>query len=67
MTNANICGKKMNDFTKDELYILFKCIRLTEMEHGDCAELDNLVVKVRGMIDNYCEHDFFVAGCEVKE
>ncbi len=47
----------MNDFNKEDLNTLFKCIRLTEMDHGECADLDNIKFKIQSMIDNYCEHE----------
>lgn len=47
----------MNDFTIDELYSLFKCIRLAEIDHGECSDLDNLKFKIQHMVDNYCEHE----------
>lgn len=48
----------MSDFTKDDLLHLIKCVRIFAMEYGDCAELDALQVKIKGMIDNYCEHQW---------
>ncbi len=47
----------MIQLMKDELQDLFKCVRLTEMQHGDCPELDNLKYKIQRMIDTYCEHE----------
>lgn len=47
----------MNDFTKEELNILLKCIRLTEIDHGECNDLDNVKFKVKSKIDNYCDHE----------
>jgi hypothetical protein len=49
----------MNDFTKEELRNLYKCVRLTEMQHGECSDLDNLKLKIQSMIDNYCDHEFY--------
>jgi len=48
----------MNDFTKEELNILYKCIRLAEIDHGECSDLDNIKFKIHSMIDNYCEHEW---------
>jgi hypothetical protein len=48
----------MNDFTKEELSSIYKCIRLAEIDHGECAELDNLKFKIQAMINNYCDHKF---------
>ena len=47
----------MNEFTKDELCILFKCVRLSERDYGECSDLDNVKFKIQSMIDNYCEHE----------
>ena len=54
----------MNDFTKDELHTLLKCIRLAEIDHGECADLDNVKFKIRCMIDSYCEHDKQELDCD---
>jgi len=43
----------MNEFTKDELQILYKCIRLAEIDHGECPDLDNVKFKIQSMMDNY--------------
>tara|TARA_R110000868_G_C10972576_1_gene770495 strand:- start:27035 stop:27232 length:198 start_codon:yes stop_codon:yes gene_type:complete len=42
----------MNDFTKEELVKLWRCINPVII--GDDAY--DLKIKVRDMIDNYCEH-----------
>lgn len=47
----------MNDFTRDEQHILFKCIRLSEIDYGECPDLDNVKIKLQSMIDSYCEHE----------
>lgn len=47
----------MNDLTKEELNILFKCVRLCEMDHGKCSDLDNVKIKLQSVIDNYCDHE----------
>ena len=47
----------MNEFTKDELLTLLKCVRLAEIDHGECADLDNVNFKIQSMIDKYCEHE----------
>jgi len=47
----------MNDFIKDELLSLLKCVHLAEIDHGECADLDNLKNKIQSIIDNYCEHE----------
>lgn len=43
----------MNDFTKEDLSILFKCVRISEMEFGECKEIDKMKIKLQFMIDNY--------------
>jgi hypothetical protein len=52
----------MNDFTKDELYTLLKCVRLAAIAHGEHPDLDNAEFKLRVMIDNYCEHVWAEGG-----
>lgn len=47
----------MNDFTKEELNVLIKCARLTQIDFGQCADIDNAIYKLQPMIDNYCEHE----------
>lgn len=47
----------MNDFTKDMLLDLRKCVRIAAMEYGDCERLDFLERKLQSMIDNYCESE----------
>ncbi len=47
----------MNDFTKDELNVLLKCARLTEIEFGDCTDIDNAIYKLQTIIDSYCDHE----------
>ena len=42
----------MNQFTKEELNNLFKCVRLTQMDYGECADLDNLKFKLLAMINS---------------
>ena len=49
----------MNDFTKEELQDLLKCIKLTGSEFGNCQRLDLLKRKLQSLIDNYCEHDMY--------
>jgi hypothetical protein len=43
----------MNDFTLDELNSLYKCVRLTEMAHGECYDLDNIKSKLQSLLDDY--------------
>jgi hypothetical protein len=51
----------MNDFTRDELNVLLKCARLTEIDFGNCADIDNVIYKIQSMIDNYCNHEWDAA------
>lgn len=44
---------KVNEFTKEELYILLKCVRLVEIDHSECTELDNAKYKIQLLVDNY--------------
>ena len=46
----------MNGLTKDNLYVLLKAVRLCEIDHGECPDLDNVKFKLLKMIDEYCEH-----------
>lgn len=57
----------MNDFTKEELNYIADGLALVM---GKCAMKDNikdnlvqLLGKLESMIDNYCEHKFYVNGC----
>jgi hypothetical protein len=40
----------MNDFTKDELLSLLKCVCLAEIDFGACADLDNLKFKLQSIL-----------------
>lgn len=55
----------MNKFTKEELELINKCIWLADTEHGLCRvfEVHKLQIKVQSLIDNYCEHKFYLNGC----
>lgn len=46
----------MSRFIKEELHVLLKCVRISEMEFGECSDLDNVKFKLQSLIDNYCEH-----------
>ena len=54
----------MNEFTKDQLYIMLKCVRLCEIDHGECSDLDNVKFKLLSVIDNYCEHEWENICCQ---
>lgn len=45
-----------DEFNKDDLLILLKCVRLCEIDHGECSDLDNVKSKLQSMIDTYCKH-----------
>ena len=49
----------MNDFTKEELELLKKCIWLADAANGACRveKVQELEIKVQSMIDNHCEHE----------
>jgi hypothetical protein len=51
----------MNNFTKDELFVLIKCIRISEKKCGEDVCLDNLKFKLQKLIDNYCEDQSLVS------
>jgi len=47
----------MNDFTKDDLYMLRRAvINLYKIDDKDSIE-SPLYKKIQSMIDNYCEHE----------
>lgn len=46
----------MDEFTKSDLYVLLKCVRLCEIEHGECPDLDYVKLKLQKIIDQYCDH-----------
>lgn len=52
----------MNDFTKEELELLKYCAlrcKLYDKQSQDLFnDLDQSLIKIQSMIDNYCEHDF---------
>lgn len=47
----------MNDFTKEELEEMLTAINLCHSFPSGVRERPPLIVKLRNMIDNYCEHD----------
>ncbi len=57
----------MNDFTKEELedikskYEFLSIIEPYSLEH--LKFIRNLTGKIKSMIDNYCEHEFYLNGC----
>lgn len=56
----------MNDFTINELNILYKCVRIAEMEYGESNDLDLVKARILLLLDNYpthCEH----SGVEIDE
>lgn len=61
----------MNDFTKEELKLLFGGLQLWMKEiypenQADRDFRNKMYQKIQSMIDNYCEHEFYVQGCEQK-
>lgn len=51
-------GLKMNDFTKEELEDLAKCINELYKKATINPRISfKLKAKIKSMIDNYCEHD----------
>jgi len=62
-------GLNMNDFTKDELQEIKRCLKY--MIKGGTTPYSCITIeidkKIKSMIDNYCEHLFIIecADCEV--
>lgn len=55
----------MNDFTKEELKILYMCTMFVTESTYSNKIYDELMKKIRSMIDNYCEHEWINATyCE---
>jgi len=48
----------MNDFTKEMLKDLLKCIHLAEIDHGKSQRMDYLKRKLQFMIDNPDKYKF---------
>jgi hypothetical protein len=53
----------MNDFTRDELIILKRSILQHVDQFRENSDCIDLMSKIRSMIDNYCEHEFYAVGC----
>lgn len=58
----------MNDFTKEELQEISDLIHFDIAEYGQQSSksvniLIPLACKIQSMIDNYCEHEFYMVGC----
>jgi len=45
----------MNDFTKEELEFIKRCVKPFSWLWKD--DFDEIVHKIQSLIDNYCEHD----------
>lgn len=45
----------MNDFTKEELKWIYEAME--NMMDADSCEPERILMKVKSMIDNYCEHE----------
>jgi hypothetical protein len=56
--NADMLGSwnQMNDFTKDELKDIAEAID-GWFSNTDCDSWEGLYLKIKRMIDNYCEHN----------
>lgn len=52
----------MNSFTKEELENILYCVDVVSHVQDDDHEI--LFNKIQSMIDNYCEHEFALAGCD---
>lgn len=53
----------MNDFTKDELFNLYVMTCAWVGYNNDDQPSVNLQNKIRTLIDNYCEHEYYLNGC----
>lgn len=51
----------MNDFTKDELEILYQCVTGNRNYQGG-QMFPELNSKIQSLIDNYCEHEWVEAA-----
>ncbi len=50
--NSQEAGLEMNDFTKDELDEILTCVCVIPYTPNQT----HLVIKLKSMIDNYCDH-----------
>jgi hypothetical protein len=48
----------MNDFSKEELKILYHCAKFVTEYNWLHDKYDGIMYKIRSIIDNYCEHDY---------
>jgi len=55
----------MNDLTKDELTEIHRCLKF--MTKGGVTPYStftiDVMVKIKSIIESYCEHEFYVNGC----
>jgi len=56
----------MNDFTKDELYVIDNALKHCSSRDCDITREDWVKAwsKIQSMIDSYCEHEFYCVGCD---
>jgi hypothetical protein len=52
----------MNDFTKEELIWLYEDIGYGLEEHQQPDIAYRIYEKLKSMIDNYCDHEYFISG-----
>jgi hypothetical protein len=53
----------MNDFTKEELIIMYHNFSETEFR-GANTKLNRIRQKIQSMIDNYCDHNQIIQASE---
>ena len=53
----------MNDFTKRELEWIYEGMQ--DLIGADSLEPERILMKIKSMIDDYCEHDGTVSSSEV--
>ena len=54
----------MSKFTQDELYVLLKCVRLCEIDYGECSDIDNVKYKLQEIIEKYNAKVIKCCHCE---
>jgi hypothetical protein len=62
-SNAYWWQIKMNDFTKEELETIFNELRESREWSDDLSGSWPLLDKIQSMIDNYCDHEYYLVGC----
>jgi len=58
----------MNDFTKEELTDLESCVFywLSSVAGNNDKDKEPLFIKLKNLIDNYCEHDTYETSALIK-